>query len=166
MTCFWGSDVNYIVMQPWKRYSGSHGISIWKFGFKSVRMYANLFFIRMGIHKVSPAFQLSHIGLVFSFPICYLSSILTVWDCFISIEALEPFLFRWTMEFLVRACACGLAFCKSVISPGCIEISDSPGLGCTSLKPFLSSCFSFLEHALYQLKCSCLSSQSQGCCAA
>lgn len=81
----------------------------------------------MGIHKVFPAFQLSHIGLVFSFPICYLSSILTVGDSFISTEALEPFLFCWTMEFSLCVCTCGLAFCKSVISPGCIEISDSPG---------------------------------------
>lgn len=84
------------------------------------------------------------------FPVWCLSNILPEPGCFIYIEAVEPFLVCWTMRFF--PCVCGLACCKSVISPGHLEIKVSSGWGCTFYEAFLCSDFNFLEPALYHLK--------------
>lgn len=120
MTYSWISNINYIVMHLWKCDLGFHGMVV-SSAIKMCECIIETYLHQAAIHNVLSPFHICRVLGFFS-PTWYFKNILTEWDCFICIEAAESFLICQNMKFL---CVCGLAFCKSVISPGHLEIKVS-----------------------------------------
>lgn len=120
ITYSWILDLNYIVVQLWKCYSDFHGIVVCEFCCKNVWMYHRIL-SASGRHTQFSSFHSCRV-LVFFSPIWYFKNILTEWVLYIYWRCRA---FSVLLEYEACVCVCGLAFCKSVISPGHLEIKVS-----------------------------------------